>query len=164
MTPAHLARWVTRSVPGVYGAARSAGLGRREAARVVEASAYSLLLARKRYPRRWRAENAVRHFVWQAWLAATYGPDVAAAVGRAHERLATRSAAGRADSAVDGENNRMGREYGVAHADRIRSRALRPAQSALADEAGRLWDSGQLRSPDRRDERPDDTTGSGSGT
>ena len=39
MKPRALARWVTRSVPGVYGAARDAGLGRRDAVRVVEASA-----------------------------------------------------------------------------------------------------------------------------
>ena len=138
----------------MYGAARAAGLGRREAVRVLEASAYALVLARKRYPRRWRAENAVRHFVWQAWLAATYGPEVADAIGRAHERL---SASDAGDSTVDRENNRIGQEYGVAHAERIRASAMRPAQSALADEAGRLWDAGQLRALS-------DTTASGGGT
>jgi hypothetical protein len=143
--PTVLARWVARSVPGVYGAARAAGLGRRDAVRVVGASAYALLLARKRYPKRWRAENAVRHFVWQAWLAASYGREVAEAVGLAHERIAATSAAGRADSAVDRENNRIGQEHGVAHAERIRADAMRPALSALADEAGRLWDAGQLK-------------------
>jgi hypothetical protein len=125
----------------VYGAAREAGLGRRDALRVLEASAYALALARKRHPRRRRAENAVRHFVWQAWLSATYGRDVAEAVGRAHERLS--SDAG--DSAVDRENNRIGQEYGAAHAAEIRADAMRPAQSALADQAGRLWDADQLR-------------------
>ena len=155
--PTALARWVARSVPGVYGAARTAGLGRRDSVRVLEASAYSLLLARRRYPKRWRAENAVRHFAWQAWLAATYGRDLAEAVGRAHERVAAKSAAGRADSDVDRENNRIGQEYGVAHAGRIRARAIRPALSALADEAGRLWAAGQLRAPT-------DTTASGGGT
>jgi hypothetical protein len=125
----------------VYGAARAAGLGRRDAVRVLEASAYSLVLARKRYPKRWRAENAVRHFVWQAWLTAAYGPEVAEAVGRAHERL-SRDAR---DSAVDRANNLIGQQYGAAHAERIRPGAMRPAMSALADEAGRRWDSGQLR-------------------
>ena len=153
MRPMAAARWVARGVPSVYGAARSAGLGRRDALRVLEASANALLVAKRRYPRRWRAENAVRHFVWQAWLAATYGPDVAAAIGHAHERLATDGA----DTAVDRENNRLGQEYGVAHAGRIRASAMRPAQSALADEAGRLWDMGQLRAPTR-------TTASGGGT
>ncbi len=147
MKPTVLARWVARSVPGVYDAARAAGLGRREAVRVVEASAYALLLSRRRYPRRWRAENAVRHFIWQAWLTATHGRDVAEAIGRAHERIAARSAAGRADSLVDRENNRIGQEYGEAHAAAVRAEAMRPALSALADEAGRLWDAGQLRSP-----------------
>jgi hypothetical protein len=89
--------------------------------------------------------------VWQAWLAATYGERVATAVGGAHERLSTDPA----DSTVDQENNRLGREYGVAHAGRIRGRAMRPALSALADEAGRRWAAGQLRSA---------TTASGGGT
>ena len=135
-----LARWAVRAVPGVYGAARDAGLGRREAVRVLEASAYALVLARRRYPRRWRAENAVRHFVWQAWLTATYGRAVAEAVGRAHERLSSSAV----DSAVDGENNLIGQEYGAEHAAEILRTAMRPAQSALADEAGRLWNAGEL--------------------
>ncbi len=140
MKPTRVARWAMRAVPGVYGAARDAGLGRRDAVRVVEVSAYALALARKRYPRRWRAENAVRHFVWQAWLTATYGRDVAEAVGRAHERLSSSAS----DSAVDQENNRIGQEYGMAHAAEIGADAMRPALSALADEAGRLWNAGEL--------------------
>jgi hypothetical protein len=124
----------------VYGAARSAGLPRADAIRVVQASAYSLLLARKRHPRHWRAENAARHFVWQAWLAATYGGKVAEAVGQAHERLSGNAV----DSAVDHANNRRGREHGLAHAGTIGSSAMRPALSTLADEAGRLWDAGLL--------------------
>jgi hypothetical protein len=136
-----VARWAVRAVPGVYGAARSAGLGRRDAARVVEGSAYAFVLARRRYPRRWRAENAVRHFVWQAWITAAYGRAVAEAVGLEHERLSGDAR----DSTVDRENNRIGQAYGEAHATEIRADAMRPAQSALADEAGRLWTAGQLR-------------------
>jgi hypothetical protein len=124
----------------VYGAARAAGLSRRDAARVLQVSAYALVIARRRYPRQWRAENAVRHFVWQAWLAATYGREVAEAVGRAHERLS----ADAHDSAIDRENNRIGQDHGVARAEQIRTSPLRPALSALADEAGRLWDAGRL--------------------
>jgi len=145
-----MASWVARSIPGVYGAARTAGLGRRDAVRVLEASAYALALARKRYPRRWRAENAVRHFVWQAWLTATYGRPVAEEVGRAHERMSRDGV----DSSVDRGNNVLGQAYGEAHAEEIRSAAMRPALSALADEAGRLWDLGQLTA----------STGSGGGT
>jgi hypothetical protein len=145
-----MASWVAHGVPGIYRAARQAGLGRRDAVRVLDASAYALVLARKRYPRRWRAENAVRHFVWQAWLTATYGRPVAEAVGRAHERM-SRDAV---DSSVDRGNNILGQAYGEAHADEISSGAMRPALSALADDAGRLWDSGQLTA----------STGSGGGT
>ena len=135
-----MARWAVRAVPGVYGAARSAGLSRLDTVRVLQASAYALLIARKRYPRQWRAENAVRHFVWQAWLAASYGRDVAEVVGRAHERVSADSG----DSAIDEQNNRRGQDHGLAHAEQIRARAMRPALSALADEAGRLWNEGQL--------------------
>lgn len=141
MKPTLLARWAVRAIPGVYGAARSAGLARGDAVRVVEGSAYAFVQARRRFPRRWRAENAVRHFVWQAWITATYGRQVAEAVGRAHERLSGDAR----DSVVDQENNRIGQEYGEAHAAEIRADAMRPAQSALADEAGRLWTAGQLR-------------------
>jgi hypothetical protein len=109
---------------------------------VVQAPAYALLIARKRHPGRWRTENAVRHFVWQAWLAATYGRDVAEAVGGAHERLS----ADARDNEVDRDNNRIGQEYGLARAPAIRASAMRPALSVLADEAGRLWDAGRLRS------------------
>jgi hypothetical protein len=149
-------RWVGDGVPGVYRAARAAGLGRRESVRVLEASAYALAIAKQRHPKRWRAENAVRHFVWQAWLAGTYGREVAEAVGRAHEQTATEAA----DSAIDRVNNRIGQEHGVAHAERIRADAMRPALSALADEAGRLWDSGQL-SPGTSDSTRTDASGGG---
>ena len=98
----------------------------------------------------------MRHFVWQAWLAATYGraSPRRRSCARAGRRRESR---GRADSAVDRENNRIGQEYGVAHAEQIRADAMRPAQSALADEAGRLWDAGQLTAFAR-------TTASGGGT
>ncbi len=146
-----MASWVAHGVPGIYRAAREAGLGRRNAVRVLEASAYALALARKRYPRRWRAENAVRHFVWQAWLTATYGRNVAAAIGRAHERMSRDGI----DSSVDRGNNILGQAYGDAHAEQVRSAAMRPALSELADEAGRMWDAGQLLTA---------STGSGGGT
>src|SRR6478672_11872923 len=67
MKPVRAVSWIARGVPGVYDAARAAGLGRLDAYRVLQASAYSLGLAKLRYPRRWREENAVRHVMWQAW-------------------------------------------------------------------------------------------------
>ena len=132
-----------RGVPGVYGAARDAGLGRRDAVRVLEASAYALVLARKRYPRRWRAENAVRHFVWQAWLAATYGRRRRGGGGPRAERLAQRP---RATARWTGRTTGSG--WSTAWrtpADPVS--AMRPAQSALADEAGGLSEAGELERP-----------------
>src|SRR5688500_5336881 len=66
VNPRAVERWAVRAVPRVYGAARGAGLGRREAVRALEGSAHAIPLARRRYPRRCRAGNAVRHLVWQA--------------------------------------------------------------------------------------------------
>src|SRR4051794_13088711 len=116
MRPGSAVRWLGQGVPSLYRTARAAGLGRRDALRVLEVSGRVLVLARRRYPRRWRAENAVRHFTWQAWLTATYGRGVAAAIGAAHERMAT----DRVDSSVDRENNLLGQQYGEEHAQRIR--------------------------------------------
>jgi hypothetical protein len=154
MKPQQAARWVAQGVPGLYAAARSAGLGRLAAYRVLQASAYALAIAKQRYPRRWREENAVRHVIWQAWLTATYGREVAQAIGAAHERIAT----DRVDSTVDRDNNRIGQEYGAAHAAEIRGQAMRPALSELAVEAGRMFDAGLLRY------QPRATRGTGSGT
>lgn len=140
MKPSRVLGWTARAVPGVYDAARSAGLGRLAAYRVLQASAYSVLLAKRRFPRGWREENAVRHFVWQAWLTGTFGRPVAAAVGAAHERIATDLR----DSAVDQQNNRIAQDYGESHAAAITSQAMRPALSALADEAARQFAAGHL--------------------
>ncbi len=82
----------------------------------------------------------MRHFIWQAWLAAAFGPKVADAVGHAHEQLSSDPA----DSAVDERNNRLGREYGDSHADAIRGKAVWRAMSALADEADQRWEAGRL--------------------
>jgi len=154
MDPIRAVQWMARGVPGVYRAARAAGLGHLDACRVVAGSGHALVAARRRYPHQWRAENAVRHFVWQAWLTASYGRDVAAAVGSAHERLAPPTAAGAADSEVDQANNRIGQEYGATHAQRLRALGMRDAQTRLVRDGVRLWEAGQLRAA---------TTGSGGG-
>jgi hypothetical protein len=140
MKPSAVAAWVAQGVPGVYEAARHAGLGRLDAYRVLQASGWALVIAKRRFPRRWREENAVRHFVWQAWLTATYGRSVAAAIGAAHERIATDLR----DSAVDQQNNRVAQEYGASHAPAITATAMRPSLSALADEAARQFAAGHL--------------------
>ena len=135
-------KWVGEGVPGVYRAARAAGLGRRDALRVLEASAYALAIARQRYPRRWRAENAD---------AALRLAGVARR-RRTGARSPRRSAARTSGSATRRpptarrpreQPDRSGVRRGARASRSVRT-AMRPALSALADEAGRLWDSGQL--------------------
>ncbi len=142
-------RWAGRGVPRLYHTAREAGLSRREALQAVAGSGHALALARWRHGRRHRLENAVRHFVWQAWLTATYGRPVAGALGAAHEGLASTSMAGRADSAVDAANNLIGQTYGERHARRLRALGMLAAQRTLATEAEQLWAAGQLRAATR---------------
>lgn len=74
--------------------------------------------------------NALRHAIWQATVAAKFGPDVAREVGNAHEKNPDALAAiadpervvftgehalSRADEMVDLLNNQIGRELGAAN-------------------------------------------------
>ncbi len=78
-------------------------------------------------------QNAIRHFVWQAYIAGRHGVAVAEAVAAAHEE-------GRDtphDTRVDLHNNAVGREYGAAHSadDRPGVAARRPRPAGRGREA-----------------------------
>lgn len=84
--------------------------------------------------------NAVRHFLWQAVLTARLGLEVARAVAAAQEADNTR----RKDSRVDEHNNRVGQEYGVAHAAELRLGSITTALERLVPVALEKWDAGEL--------------------
>jgi hypothetical protein len=84
--------------------------------------------------------NALRHFLWQALLAARLGDDVARAVAAAQESGTPH----RKDSAVDEHNNAVGREHGAAHAARLREGSIGDALALLVPVALEKWDAGEL--------------------
>jgi hypothetical protein len=85
-------------------------------------------------------QNAVRHFIWQAYIAGRHGSAVAEAVAAAHEK-------GRDtphDTRIDLHNNAVGREYGAANSASIGQGSLPDALKALASVAQQKWTDGEL--------------------
>jgi hypothetical protein len=85
-------------------------------------------------------QNAVRHFVWQALLAARYGERVARQVAEAQERGSVQPL----DSETDRRNNAAGLAYGVAHATEIGALSRRRAMRDLLRAGLAAWDAGEL--------------------
>lgn len=127
-------------VPRLWRAARAAGAGRGAAADVVLASLLAFVAASRGGPTRWRRSNALRHFTWQAYLAARHGQDLAVALAEAQER----GSADPVDTAVDEENNRRGRDYGLANAAQLRRGSRLGAVRRLDRAARELWERGEL--------------------
>jgi hypothetical protein len=126
--------------PSLYAAARGAGAGHAAAADVMAASATSLRLAAARSDGTRGRQNAMRHFIWQAYIAGRHGVRVAEAVAAAQEQ--GRSTA--VDSGIDSFNNAVGASYGMEHADQIAEGPMGEVLGRLADVAAAKWDDGEL--------------------
>ena len=142
-------RLVLTGAPSLYRAARAVGAGRTEALSVVADSAIVWWGAARHSPTRWRQQNAVRHFTWQAWLTARHGLAVSRAVAAAQER----GREGVADSEVDVRNNAAGQAYGLAHAEHLTAQGRRTALSELLAVATQLFGSDDLAAQPRRRRR-----------
>ncbi|WP_157417636.1 DUF6973 domain-containing protein [Nocardioides sp. Iso805N] len=132
-------RLVVSGLPGMYGEARAL-LPRRDAMRVVLAAGLALVLAPVRASGRPRTQNALRHFAWSAWLAASYGAEVAKAVTAEHERHSLDPL----DSECDLRNNKAGRRYGRLHVAEIVDLPTPVAVWRLLGIGRRKWRSGRL--------------------
>ncbi|PVG81416.1 hypothetical protein DDE18_18180 [Nocardioides gansuensis] len=126
--------------PTLYQAARKAGASHADAADVMAASATALSVAAARNDGTPGRQNAMRHFIWQAYLAGRHGLEVAQAVAAAQED--GRNAP--VDSRIDEQNNAVGQRYGVAQAAEIREGSMRAALDRLADVAAEKWEAGEL--------------------
>ena len=139
----HTLKKAVRTVAGaptLYAAARGAGAGHAAAVEVLAASAASLRLAAARADGTRGRQNAMRHFIWQAYLAGRHGVEVAQAVAAVQEQ-------GRAtpvDSRLDAHNNAVGVSYGIEHADEIADGPMAQVLSGLADVAAQKWEDGEL--------------------
>ena len=126
--------------PHVFNAARSAGASATAAADVMAASAAAVQVAATYTDGTPGMRNAVRHFVWQAYIAGRHGSPVAEAVAAAHEE-------GRDtphDTRVDLHNNAVGRAYGVAHTAEIGQGSMPDALARLAVVAQEKWAADEL--------------------
>lgn len=144
-SPLGILRQATQAVlgtPALFTAARGAGASTAAATDVLAASAAALRLAAARSDGTPGRQNAMRHFVWQAYLAGRHGTAVAQAVAATQER--GRNAP--VDSRIDAANNAIGQRYGVEHADLVGQGSRAEALDRLADVAAGLWSAGELAS------------------
>jgi hypothetical protein len=126
--------------PQVFNAARAAGASASGAADVMAASAAAVQVAAAHTDGTPGMQNAVRHFVWQAYIAGRHGTAVAEAVAAAHEE-------GRDtphDTRIDLHNNAVGRAYGVAHASEVGQGSMPDALGRLAVVAREKWAADEL--------------------
>lgn len=126
--------------PTVFNAARDAGASASAAADVMAASAAAVQIASSATDGTPGMENAVRHFIWQAYIAGRHGVPVAEAVAAAHEQ-------GREtphDTRIDLHNNAVGRAYGAASSATIGQGSLTDALKALVPVARAKWAADEL--------------------
>jgi len=126
--------------PNLFRAARDAGASPSAAADIMAASAAALQIAAAATDGTPGLQNAVRHFIWQAYIAGRHGADVAVAVGTAHEE-------GREtpyDTRVDLHNNAIGRQYGEQHAAEIGRGSVTDALKALVPVGKEKFAEGEL--------------------
>lgn len=126
--------------PDVFHAARDAGASASAAADVMAASAAAIQIASSATDGTPGLQNAVRHFIWQAYITGRHGAAVAQAVADAHE-------AGRNtphDTRVDQHNNEVGRAYGAANSAAIGRGSITDALNALVPVAKEKWAADEL--------------------
>jgi hypothetical protein len=126
-------------VPRLYTAALKAGLGPSGALEVLRISQAALQAAAAQGRGVPGRTNAMRHFMWQALLTARHGREVAAAIARSQEE----GTPDRADSRVDEHNNRVGQDYGEAHAAELRG-GIREVVERLVPVALAKWEADEL--------------------
>ena len=124
----------------LYAAALRAGAGPAGGVEVLRISEAALRTAAAHAAGVPGRTNAVRHFLWQALLTARLGLEVARTVAEAQESGNLRPR----DSRVDEHNNRVGQEYGAAHAGDLRLGPVPEALERLVPVALEKWDSGEL--------------------
>lgn len=126
--------------PRVFNAAREAGASASAAADVMAASAAAIQVASSASDGTPGLENAIRHFIWQAYIAGRHGSAVAEAVAAAHEEGRNTPQ----DTRVDLHNNAAGRAYGEANPATIGRGSLTDALKALVPVAQEKWAADEL--------------------
>jgi hypothetical protein len=81
----------------------------------------------------------MRHFMWQALLTARHGREVAASIARSQEEGTPKHG----DSRVDEHNNRVGQDYGEAHAAELQG-GISETIARLVPVALEKWEADEL--------------------
>lgn len=131
---------VVVGAPDVFHAARDAGASASAAADVMAASAAAVQIASSATDGTPGMQNAVRHFIWQAYIAGRHGTAVAEAVAAAQEKGRNTPH----DTRIDLHNNVVGREYGAANPATIGQGSLTDALRALVVVAKQKWADDEL--------------------
>ncbi len=142
-TPLNLLKKAVKAIigaPDLFNAAREAGASTFAAAEVVAASAAALTIAASATDETPGLQNAVRHFIWQAYIAGRHGEAVARSVATAQEKGRTTTA----DTRIDMHNNGVGRAYGTHHAAAIGQGSVSDALQALVPVAMAKWTADEL--------------------
>ncbi|PUA80865.1 DUF6973 domain-containing protein [Nocardioides currus] len=126
--------------PHLFNAARGAGASASAAADVMAASAAALQVAAAATDGTPGLQNAIRHFIWQAYIAGRHGTAVAEAVAAAQEEGRTSPA----DTRIDLHNNAVGRAYGAANSAAIGQGSVTDALRALVPVAKEKWATDEL--------------------
>ena len=126
--------------PDLFHAARDAGASPSAAADVMAASAAAVQIASSTTDGTPGMQNAVRHFIWQAYITGRHGAAVAEAVAAAHEKGRNTPL----DTQIDLQNNAIGRAYGAANSASIGQGSLPDALKALATVARQKWADQEL--------------------
>lgn len=126
--------------PDLFRAATGAGATASAAADVMAASAAALQIAATSHDGVPGQQNAIRHFIWQAYISGRHGLAVAEAVAEAQEKGRTSPE----DSRVDLHNNAVGRAYGAEHAAEIGRGSLTDALKALVPIAKQKFEADEL--------------------
>lgn len=126
--------------PHLFNAAREAGASPSAAADVMAASAAAVQIASSATDGTPGQQNAIRHFIWQAYIAGRHGEAVAEAVAAAHEEGRNTPV----DTRVDLHNNAVGRAYGEANSAAIGQGSFTDALKALVPVAREKWTSDEL--------------------
>lgn len=126
--------------PNVFNAARDAGASASAAADVIAASAAAIQIASSATDGTPGLENAVRHFIWQAYITGRHGAAVAEAVAAAQEEGRNTPK----DTRVDLHNNAAGRAYGETNSASVGRGSLTDALKALVPVAREKWASDEL--------------------
>lgn len=136
---------LARRGPLIHRSARRAGARHVQALEVVAASAAAFAQAARLDNGERGRQNAMRHFIWQGYLASRVGQSIARQVADDYEE----GSPDPVDSRVDSHNNAVAWQWAAGHGQQLSRLSRRAALVRLARVAAAKWSDGSLTSAQR---------------